>query len=63
MDNLSANINLDAEVASLVTLNAGIQVGIQKVNITIADVEAELELIIRLGNCKFFYSTPPKTDH
>lgn len=35
------------------TLNAGVQVGIEKVNITIADVEAELELIIRLGNCTF----------
>lgn len=28
-------------------------------NITIADVEAELELIIRLGNCKFL-TLPPK---
>lgn len=36
----------------MVTINAGVQVGIQKVNITISDVEAELELIIRLGNCK-----------
>lgn len=53
MDNLSAEINLAAEVASIVTINAGVQVGIEKVNITISDVEAELELIIRLGNCKF----------
>ncbi|KAF2969776.1 hypothetical protein GQX73_g3797 [Xylaria multiplex] len=30
--------------------NAGVQVGISKVNITIADVDAELKLIIRLGN-------------
>lgn len=52
VDNLSAEINLSAEVASIVTINAGVQVGIEKVNITIADVEAELELIIRLGNCK-----------
>lgn len=36
----------------MVTINAGVQVGIQKVNITISDVEAELELIIRLGNCE-----------
>lgn len=52
MDNLSANINLGATVASLVTINAGVQIGITKVNITIVDVEAELELIVRLTNCK-----------
>lgn len=34
------------------TINAGVEVSVSKVNITIADVEAELELIIRLGNCK-----------
>ncbi|KAJ4391069.1 hypothetical protein N0V93_004683 [Gnomoniopsis smithogilvyi] len=50
VDNLSAELNLQANVASLVSINAGVQVGIQKVNITISDVEAELELIIRLGN-------------
>lgn len=50
VDNLSAEINLAAEVASLVTINAGIQVGVTRVNITIVDVEAELELIVRLGN-------------
>lgn len=59
VDNLSAEINLAAEVASIVTINAGVQVGIEKVNITISDVEAELELIIRLGNCKFKHITPP----
>jgi hypothetical protein len=50
VDNLSADINLNANVASLVTINAGVQVGITKVNLTIADVDAELELIVRLGN-------------
>ncbi|KAJ4354714.1 hypothetical protein N0V85_009595, partial [Neurospora sp. IMI 360204] len=50
VDNLRAEINLAAEVASLVTLNAGVQVGIDKVNITIADVDANLDLVIRLGN-------------
>jgi hypothetical protein len=35
-----------------VTINAGVEVAVSKVNITIADVEAELELIIRLGNCE-----------
>ncbi|KAH8201337.1 hypothetical protein TruAng_004505 [Truncatella angustata] len=50
VDNLQAEINLAAQVAGLVEINAGIQVGITKVNITIADIDAELELIIRLGN-------------
>lgn len=50
VDNVRAEVNLAAEVANLVTINAGVQVGIEKVNITIADVRAELELIIRLGH-------------
>ncbi|KAI0846078.1 hypothetical protein F5Y00DRAFT_264971 [Daldinia vernicosa] len=50
VDNLNAEINLAAQIANLVELNAGIQVGITKVNITIADVNANLDLIIRLGN-------------
>ncbi|KXL47834.1 hypothetical protein M433DRAFT_45966, partial [Acidomyces richmondensis BFW] len=50
VDNLNADINLNANVAQLVSINAGVQVGITKVNLTIADVDAELELIVRLGN-------------
>ncbi|KAK8117733.1 uncharacterized protein PG998_006014 [Apiospora kogelbergensis] len=50
VDNLQAEINLGAQVASLVEINAGVQVGIKKVNITIADVDANLDLVIRLGN-------------
>ena len=50
VDNLQADINLNAKVASLVTINAGVSVAVQKINLTIVDVEAELELIVRLGN-------------
>lgn len=50
MDNLQADINLNANVAQLVTINAGVQVSISKVNLTIADVDAELDLVVRLGN-------------
>ncbi|KAI7241430.1 hypothetical protein KC343_g1378 [Hortaea werneckii] len=50
VDNLNADINLNAKVAQLVSINAGIQVGINKVNLTIADVDAELELVVRLGH-------------
>jgi hypothetical protein len=50
VDDLQAELNLNAQIAGLVEINAGVQVGITKVNITIADVDAQLELIIRLGN-------------
>ncbi|TLD19928.1 hypothetical protein PspLS_09696 [Pyricularia sp. CBS 133598] len=50
VDNLQADVNLAAEIAGLVSINAGVQIGITKVNITIADVKAELELVIRLGH-------------
>ena len=50
VDNLQADINLNANVASLVTINAGVAVSIQKVNITITDVSAQLELIVRLNH-------------
>jgi len=50
VDDLSADINLNANVASLVQINAGVQVSVQKVNLTIVDVDAELELIVRLGH-------------
>ncbi len=50
VDNLQAEVNLAAEVANLVSINVGVQLGVSKVNITIADVEVQLELIIRLGH-------------
>lgn len=50
MENLSADINLNAQVANLVQINAGVAVGIKKVNLTIADVDANLELTVRLGH-------------
>ncbi|KAK4497921.1 hypothetical protein PRZ48_010576 [Zasmidium cellare] len=62
VEDLSADINLNARVASIVTLNAGVNVAIRKVNLTITDVgkysempyyvleDAELELVVRLGH-------------
>ena len=50
MDNLQADINLNANVASLVTINAGVALSVQNINLTIVDVQAELELIVRLGH-------------
>jgi hypothetical protein len=49
VEDLSADISLNAKVANLVQLNAGVQVGIKKVNITISEVDAQLELVVRLG--------------
>ncbi|KAG9522486.1 hypothetical protein KCV07_g2806, partial [Aureobasidium melanogenum] len=49
VEKLSADLNLNAKVANLVQLNAGVQVAIEKVNITIAEVDAEVELVVRLG--------------
>lgn len=50
VEHLSANLNLNAQVANLVTLNAGVALSVQKVNITITDVEAQLVLDVRLGH-------------
>ena len=50
VENLAADINLNAQVANLVSINAGVKVGIETVNLTIADVSAELELQVRLGH-------------
>ncbi|MCJ1394149.1 hypothetical protein MMC18_007027 [Xylographa bjoerkii] len=50
VDNLQADINLNANIASLVTINAGVALSIQNINLTIVDVQAELELIVRLGH-------------
>ena len=50
VENLRADINLNANVASLVSINAGVALSIQKVNLTIVDVQAQLELVVRLGH-------------
>lgn len=50
VEKLKADLNLNAKVAGLVTINAGVAVAVEKVNITIADVDVNLELVVRLGN-------------
>ncbi|CAO2652955.1 Nn.00g023660.m01.CDS01 [Neocucurbitaria sp. VM-36] len=50
VEKLQADLNLNAKVAGLVQVNAGVQVYVEKVNITIADVDVDLELVVRLGN-------------
>lgn len=50
VEKLQADLNLNAKVAGLVQINAGVQVAVEKVNITISDVDVDLELVVRLGN-------------
>lgn len=50
VEKLKADLNLNAKVAGLVQINAGVAVSVEKVNITIADVDVNLELVVRLGN-------------
>jgi hypothetical protein len=50
VDNLQVDINLNADVAQLVQVNAGIAASVQKINLTISDVRVELDLHVRLGH-------------
>ena len=52
VDNLKANLSLDARVANLVQLKAGVDVGIEKVKIGIKGVQASVLLIVRLDNVR-----------
>jgi hypothetical protein len=50
VDNLTAKINLDAKVLSLLTFNAGVDLSVDKVALTIQNVTAKVYLEARLGN-------------
>ena len=50
VENLQADIDLNANVASLVSINAGVALSVQNINLTIVDVQVELELVVRLGH-------------
>ncbi len=52
VDNLQLGLQLNASVANLVKLNAGVTASIEKVNLTISEVEASLLLIVRLDNVR-----------
>ncbi|KAF2026352.1 hypothetical protein EK21DRAFT_74377 [Setomelanomma holmii] len=50
VDNLTAKINLDAQVLQLLQFNAGVDLSIDKVALTIQNVTARVYLEARLGN-------------
>ncbi|KAF2846501.1 hypothetical protein T440DRAFT_510822 [Plenodomus tracheiphilus IPT5] len=50
VDNLTAKINLDAEVLQLLQFNAGVDLSIDKVTLLIQNVTAKVYLEARLGN-------------
>jgi hypothetical protein len=50
VENLTAKINLDAQVLQLLQFNAGVDLSIEKVSLTIQNVTARVYLEARLGN-------------
>jgi hypothetical protein len=50
VNNLRARLSLDARLANLLSLNAGADVQIERVNLKISGVEAQALLVVRLDN-------------
>lgn len=50
VNNLRARLSLDARLANLLSLNAGADVQIERVNLRLAGVEAQALLVVRLDN-------------
>ncbi|KAK3953870.1 hypothetical protein QBC32DRAFT_337729 [Pseudoneurospora amorphoporcata] len=50
VDNITAKVNLDAKVLSLLHFSAGVDASIDRVNLRIEDVSAKVELEARLEN-------------
>jgi hypothetical protein len=50
VDNITAKVNLDAQVLQLLKFNAGVDASIDRVRLTILNVSAEVLLEARLGN-------------
>lgn len=63
VDRLRARLNLDARVASLVSLNAGVDVSIDRMVLSITGVRAEVHLTVCLDNVhKIIYHTLTSLD-
>lgn len=50
VENITAKVNLDAQVLNLLRINAGVDASIDRVKLTIEDVSAKVLLEARLGN-------------
>jgi len=53
VDNLKARLNLDAKLANLLSLTAGVDASIDKVKLVIKGVKASVELRVRLDNVAY----------
>lgn len=53
VDNLKAHVNLDAKLANLLSLTAGVDASIDKVKLTIKGVKASVLLRVRLDNVAY----------
>ena len=53
VDNLKARVNLDAKLANLLSLTAGVDASIDKVKLTIKGVKASVTLRVRLDNVAY----------
>lgn len=53
VDNLKARVNLDAKLANLLSLTAGVDASIDKVKLTIKGVKASVLLRVRLDNVAY----------
>jgi hypothetical protein len=50
VENLTAKINVDAQVLNLLKFNAGVDLSIDRVRLSIREVDAQVQLQARLGN-------------
>jgi len=50
IEKVNVSVNLDLKVANIVSLNAGVQASIEKINLTITNIRANAELTVRLDN-------------
>ncbi len=53
VDNLKAHVNLDAKLANLLSLTAGVDASIDKVKLTIKGIKASVTLRVRLDNVAY----------
>jgi hypothetical protein len=48
VENLKADMNLNANIGQVIEINAGVQISVRKVNLTLNDLDTQLQLIVRM---------------